>query len=90
MPVDALTRYSVKEGENGPPWGPKKAMLIEGATINEGEDCPVGVCAALVCCNNKIAGMVSKATDAIWPVAIIVGPDAFERDISPRSDTQVV
>jgi hypothetical protein len=70
VPVDALTRYSVKEGENGPPWGPKKAMLVDGVTINEGEDCPVG-CAALVCANNK---MVSKAVDAIWPVAIIVGP----------------
>lgn len=83
MPVDALTRYSVKEGENGPPWGPKKAMLVDGVTINEGEDCPVGLCAALVCANNKIAGMVSKAIDAIWPVAIIVGPDAFERVTSP-------
>ena len=65
MPVDALTRYSVKEGENGPPWGPKKAMLVDGVTINEGEDCPVGLRAALVCANNKIAGMVSKAIDAL-------------------------
>jgi hypothetical protein len=89
VPIEALTRYSVKEGENGPPWGPKKAMLVDGVTINEGEDCPVGLCAALVCANNKIAGMVSKAIDAIWPGAIIVGPDAL-RDISPRSDTQVV
>ena len=54
-------------------------MLVDGVTINEGEDCLVGLCAALVCANNKIAGMVSKAIDAIWPVAIIVGPDAFER-----------
>jgi hypothetical protein len=54
-------------------------MLVDGVTINEGEDCPVGLCAALVCANNKIAGMVSKAVDALWPVAIIVGPDAFER-----------
>jgi hypothetical protein len=79
VPVDALTRYSVKEGENGPPWGPKKAMLLDGVTINEGEDCAVGLSAALVCANNKIAGMLSKAIDAIWPIAIIVGPDAFER-----------
>ena len=53
-------------------------MLVDGVTINEGEDCPVGLCATLVCANNKIAGMVSKAIDAIWPVAIIVGPDAFD------------
>ena len=54
-------------------------MLVDGVTINEGEDCPLVFCATLVCGNNKIAGMVSKAIDAIWPVAIIVGPDAFER-----------
>ena len=71
MPVDALTRYSVRDGENGPPWGPKKAMPAEGVTINEGEDCPVGLCAALVCANNKIAGRVNKPIDAIWPVVII-------------------
>jgi len=71
VPVDALTRYSVRDGENGPPWGPKKAMLAEGVTINEGEDCPVGLCAALVCANNKIAGRVNKPIDAIWPVVII-------------------
>jgi hypothetical protein len=58
-------------------------MLVDGVTINEGEDCPVSLCAALVCANNKIAGMVSKAIDAIWPAAIIVGPDAFERVTSP-------
>ena len=74
MPVDALTRYSVRDGENGPPWGPKKAMLAEGVTINEGEDCPVGLCAALVCANNKIAGRVNKPIDAIWPVVIIPVP----------------
>src|SRR5262249_40977936 len=46
-------------------------MLAEGVTINEGEDCPVGLCAALVCANNKIAGRVNKPIDAIWPVVII-------------------
>jgi hypothetical protein len=46
-------------------------MLAEGVTINEGEDCPVGFCAALVCANNKIAGRVNKPIDAIWPVVII-------------------
>jgi hypothetical protein len=51
-------------------------MLADGVTINEGEDCPAGVCAAPVCVNNKIAGIVSKAIEAIWPVAIMVGPDA--------------
>jgi hypothetical protein len=60
-------------------------MLVDGVTINDGEDCPVGMglCAALVCASNKIAGMVSKAIDAIWPVAIIVGPEAFQRVTSP-------
>jgi hypothetical protein len=71
VPVDALTRYSASEGENGPPWGPKKAMLADGVTINDGGDCPAGVCAAPVCVNKKIACMVSKAIDAMRPVAIM-------------------
>ena len=46
VPVEALTRYSMSEGEKGPPWDPENAMLVEGATINDGGDCPAGLCAA--------------------------------------------
>jgi hypothetical protein len=68
------------------------AMLPDGVMINDGGDCPAGLCAALVSVNNKIAGMASKAIEAIWPVAIRMGPaERFRaRDISPRNDTQVV
>ena len=68
-------------------------MLLDGVTISDGADCPTGLrCAAVTCIDNKIAGMVSKAIEAIWPVAIRVGPaQRFRaRDISPTSDTQVV
>jgi hypothetical protein len=68
-PVEALTRYSICEGEKGPPWGPEKAMLVEGITISDGEDCPVGLCAAPICVNNSVTGMASNAIEAIGPVA---------------------
>jgi hypothetical protein len=73
VPVDALTRYSVDEGENGPPWGPKKAMLVDGVTINDGGDSAAGRCAALVCVNISIADVASKPIEAIRPMAILVG-----------------
>ena len=69
MPVEALTRYSISEGEKGPPWSPENAMLVEGVTIKDGGDCPAGRCAAPICVNNSVAGMASKAIEAIWPVA---------------------
>jgi len=34
VPVDALSRYSIADGENGPPGGPEKATLVDGATTN--------------------------------------------------------
>jgi hypothetical protein len=74
VPVDALTRYSVDEGENGP-WGPKKAMLVDGVTINDGGDSPAGRCAALVCVNISIADVASKPIKAIRSVAIMLGPN---------------
>lgn len=74
MPVDALTRYSTSDGANGPPRGPEKAILVDGVTISDGADCPGGLCcAAATCVNNDIADVASKAIDAIWPVAIMVG-----------------
>jgi hypothetical protein len=79
VPVDALIRHSITDGANGPPGGPEKAMLVDGVTINDGGDCPAGLCAALVSINNKIAGMASKAIEAICPVAIMLGTNAFER-----------
>ena len=71
MPVDALMRYSMSDGENGPPWGPEKAMLDEGVTTNDGGDCSGGLCAAPTCVNNSVADTASKAIEAIWPVALI-------------------
>ena len=38
MPIGALMRYSICDGENGPPCGPEKAMLLDGVTINDGND----------------------------------------------------
>jgi hypothetical protein len=71
VPVDALMRYSMSDGENGPPWGPEKAMLDEGITTNDGGDCSGGLCAAPTCVNNSVADTASKAIEAIWPVALI-------------------
>jgi hypothetical protein len=51
-------------------------MLVDGVTINDGGDGPVGLCAALICDDKSIAGIASKATDAIWPVAIMVSQSA--------------
>jgi hypothetical protein len=83
VPVDALTRYSLSEGENGPPWGPQKAMLADGVTINEGGDCPAGFCAAAICVDNSIAGMPSKAIEASRHLDTRGPPP-------PKSDTQLV
>ena len=69
VPIEALTRYSISEGEKGPPWGPENVMLVEGVTINEGGDCPAGLCAAPICVNNSVAGMASNAIEGIWPAA---------------------
>ena len=69
VPIEALTRYSISEGEKGPPWDPENAMLVEGATINDGGDCPAGLCATPICVNNSVAGIASNAIEAIWPVA---------------------
>ena len=71
MPADALTRYSMSDGEKGPPCAPENAMLDDAVTINDGGDCPVGLCAALICVNNSSAGM-AKAIEAICPGALIV------------------
>jgi hypothetical protein len=43
MPVVELTRNSKREGENGPPRGPEKAMLLAGVTINDGGDSQAGL-----------------------------------------------
>jgi hypothetical protein len=36
VPVVELTRNSKSEGENGPPRGPEKVMLLGGVTIRDG------------------------------------------------------
>jgi hypothetical protein len=65
VPVDALTRYSLTAGENGPPGGPEKAMLADGVTIKDGGVCPAGLCAAPICIIPSTAGMASRAIEAI-------------------------
>jgi hypothetical protein len=72
VPVDALTRYLVSDGENGPPLGPEKTMLVGGVTINAGGDCSAGLCAVPICVDNSIAGMPSKAIEASRRVAMMV------------------
>jgi hypothetical protein len=64
-----------RAGENGPPRGPEKAMLLEGVTINDGWDglaelssAPVGVNHA----NSSTAGMPSKVIEGIKPAAMRV------------------
>ena len=68
VPVDALTRYLISDGENGPPFGPEKTMLVGGVTINAGGDCTVGVSAAAICVDNS----TSKAIEASRPIAMTV------------------
>src|SRR5437667_4513232 len=65
VPVEALTRYSIVEGENGPPCGPETAMLVEGVTIKDGA---AGLCAALICANNSVTGRASNVPEATWLV----------------------
>jgi hypothetical protein len=72
VPVEALIRYSITDGENGPPRGPEKAKLVDGVTINDGKDCPAGLCATPICVKKRIASVAIRAVEAIRPVAIMV------------------
>jgi hypothetical protein len=69
IPVEALTRYSIREGEKGPPWGPENVMLVEDVTINDGRDWPVGVWASPTCADNSVAAIASNTDEAIWLLA---------------------
>jgi hypothetical protein len=69
VPVDAPTRYLISDGENGPPLGPEKAMLVGGVTINAGGDCPARVCAAPL---NSIADGANKVIEGIRLGAIML------------------
>ena len=60
VPVDALMRYSMSDGENGPPCGPEKAMLVDGVTIRVGGECSAGLCAAKTCIDNSIPNATRK------------------------------
>jgi hypothetical protein len=62
VPVEALSRYSICEGENGPPWGPEKAMLVDGVTI---KDAPAELCAVRICVNDSVTAMESSAIEAM-------------------------
>jgi hypothetical protein len=47
-------------------------MLVDGVTINDGDDCSAGLCATPIRVNKRIASVAIKAVDAIRPVAIMV------------------
>ena len=49
MPTDAVIRYSICDGENGPPCGPENATLLDGVTINDGSECSASFWATLAC-----------------------------------------
>jgi hypothetical protein len=40
-------------------------MLVDGVTINDSGDCPVGLCAAPICVNDSSAGKARNAIEAI-------------------------
>src|SRR6516164_6743829 len=54
VPLDAFIRYSIFDGENGPPCGPENAMLLDGVTINDGSDCSASF-GATPACNRAIS-----------------------------------
>jgi hypothetical protein len=72
VPVDALIRYSMSDGEKGPPCGPENAMLADGVTVKDGGDCSADLCAAPSCVNNSVDAMVISTIDANWPEVLIV------------------
>ena len=49
VPVDALSRYLIRDGENGQPLGPEKTMLDGGDMINAGGDCSAGLSRQHLC-----------------------------------------
>jgi hypothetical protein len=67
LPLEALTRYSTDRGENGPPWGPEKAMAVEGVTIKDGA---AGLCAVPICVSNSVTVMASVVVETICRVML--------------------
>jgi hypothetical protein len=67
LPLEALTPYSTDRGENGPPWGPEEAMLVEGVTINDGV---AGLCAVPICVSNSVTVMASVVVGTICHVTL--------------------
>src|SRR5262249_24195417 len=67
LPLEALTRYSTDRGEDGPPWGPEKAMLVEGVTTNDGA---AGLCAVPICVSSSITVMASVVVETICLVTL--------------------
>jgi hypothetical protein len=67
VPVEALTRYSMNGGENGPLCGPEMAMLLEGVTIN---DAGAGLCAVPICVSNSVTVMASVVVETICFVTL--------------------
>src|SRR5262249_7030637 len=70
-PVDALMRYSMRDGANGPPGGPETTTLVDGVTINAGEDCSTNVCAKPTTVKNSIAESASKPIEGLRPTTLI-------------------
>jgi hypothetical protein len=69
-------------------------MLVDGVTINDGRDCPAGLCAAPICVDNSIAGMPSKTIEASRLVAMMANmnvergaPRTAGVPSRPKSDT---
>jgi hypothetical protein len=64
-PVDALMRYSMRDGENGPPGGPETRTLADGLTISAGDCCSAEVCADETSVKNSIADIASKVIEVL-------------------------
>jgi hypothetical protein len=67
LPLEALRRYSTDRGENGPPGGPEKAMLVEGVTTNDGG---AGLCARPIFVSNIVTVMASVVVETICLVTL--------------------
>jgi hypothetical protein len=75
MPVVELTRNSKREGENGPPGGPEKAMLLAGVTSKDGCDSLAGFSSAPAGVNSSVANMPRKVNEARMAIIVHSGAE---------------
>jgi alanine dehydrogenase len=71
VPADALTRYSMRGGEKGPPGGPENAILGDGVTTKDAADCSAELGAAPMCVT-KSTDRLSKTPDGMLRMTLIV------------------